>query len=275
MPVFDKYARITPYELLLPREDFASQWFPLIRGEAEERGGSLDDPDAFLLLSETAMALREIREEDDPAEMVQRHGALLFQAFHFWDRGHPLLFLDTEVIRFLVANGPEEGKWNPALPGKAGYVQFPQHMFWAVSGEEEAPESLDGIFWASPDGENVTILVVMGIRKERPGLGVVPLPTLPLSAAAPWASMQVRPEGEDFSTDIPGADLEGLYAIQAGGEAVKLAMRIFWYLDVFPGRVRDEPIGSGMEPPAGDPEPVPESDGPTRTTLPYRRVVLD
>lgn len=276
MPVHDAYARITPYELLLPREGFAEERFPLIRGEAEERGGSVDDPDAFLLLSETAMALREIREEDDAAEMVQRHGALLFQAFHFWEGGQPLMFLDPGVVRFLTENGPAEGGWKPNLPGKAGYVQLPQHMFWAVSSEGGAPESLDGLFWAAPDGEAVTILVVMGIRKDRPGLGVVPLPTLPLAAAAPWASMSVRPEGDDFSASIPGADLEGLYAIEAGGEAVKLAMRIFWYLDVFPGRVRDGvgPVADEELDMGREASPTPETDGPTPTALPYRRVVV-
>ena len=269
MPIHDAYARVTPYELLLPNEDFAEERFPLIRSEAKERGGSLADPDSFLLLSEAAMALREVREEDDAAEMVQRHGALLFQAFHFWEAGHPLLLLDAQVVRFLVENGPEEGAWVPALPGAAGYVQLPQHMFWAASGVGEAPESLDGIFWAAPAGENLTILVVMGIRKDRPGLAVVPLPTLPLAAATPWASMPVRPEGVDFSTDLPGAELEGLYAIEAGGEAVKLAMRIFWYLDVFPGRVGDESR------PSVDPSPAPEPHGPQPSELPYRRVILD
>ena len=255
---------MTPYELLLPSEGFAAERFPLIRSEAEERGGSLNSPDSFLLLSEAAMALREVREDDDGAEMVQRHGALLFQAFHFWEGEHPLLLLDDEVVRFLVENGPEEGTWIPALPGKSGYVQLPQHMVWAVSGEGEAPESLDGLFWAMPDGENLTILVVMGIRKDRPGLGVVSLPTLPLAAAVPWASMPVRPEGVDFSTDLPGAELEGLYAIEAGGEAVKLAMRIFWYLDVFPGRVDDS-----SEPPEA------RDDAPKPSSLPYYRIVVD
>ncbi|MGW8267662.1 MAG: hypothetical protein ACWGSQ_14955, partial [Longimicrobiales bacterium] len=111
MAIHDAYARVTPFELLLPEEGFFEKRFPLIREEAEERGGSLTTPESFLLLSETAMALREIREEDDIPERVRQHGALLFQAFHFWEDGHPLLLLDTDVVRYLVENGPPDGEW--------------------------------------------------------------------------------------------------------------------------------------------------------------------
>jgi hypothetical protein len=290
VPIHDSYARITPFELLVPEEEFPGKRFPLIREEAEGRGGSLDTPESFLLLSETAVALREIRGEDDAPERVQQHGALLFQAFHFWEEGQPLLLLDTEVVRYLVSNGPSAGEWSPALPGRSGYIQLPQHLVWALNEAGELPESLDGIFWAAPDGENVTLLIVMGIRKDRPGLAVVPLPTLPLGAAAHWASMAARPEGEDFSSSLPGAELEGLYAIEAGGEAVKLAMRVFWYLDVFPGRVTDGGVvqesersggGGGDRPgaPAAEPTEVEAGPGiepgPRPSRLPYRRVVLE
>jgi len=261
MPIHDAYARVTPFELLMPKDDFPEERFPLIRQEAEGRGGSVDTPDAFLLLSETAMALREIRGEDDPTEAVTQHGALLFQAFHFWEAGRPLYLLGTEVVRYLVDHGPGPEDWAPSLPGRAGYVQLPQHLFWAVSEEGEPPESLDGLFWSSPDGDTVTLLVVMGMRKDRPGLAVVPLPTLPLDAAAAWASMAVRTEGDDFRSSLPGAELEDLYSIEAGGEAVKLAMRIFWYMGVFPGRVTDGAHAPG-------------EGGPPPSRLAYQRVVL-
>ena len=89
--------------------------------------------------------------------------------------------------------------------------------------------------------------------------------------------MQVRPQGDDFSTTLPGADLEGLYAIEAGGEAVKLAMRIFWYLDVFPGRVRDGELGAGAGVAESDSASGQgrEGDGPVPTALPYRRVFTE
>jgi hypothetical protein len=284
VPIHDAYARITPYEILLPGEGFPGEHFPRIREEADERGGSVDTPESFLLLSEAALALREIRGEDDPPDLVRQHGALLYQAFHFWEAGQQFFLLDVGVTRFLVKTGPEAGAWSPSLPGAAGYLQFPHHLIWALSGDEQLPESVDGIFWSAPDGESLTLLIVMGMRKDRPGLVVVPLPTLPLGAAAPWASMAVRPEGEDFHSSLPGADLEGLYALEAGGEAVKLAMRIFWYMDVFPERVvegmRQGGSGTGGVPGGQIQGRAPEasggdevSRGPPPTALPYRRII--
>jgi hypothetical protein len=273
MPIHDTYARVTPYELILPTEGFPGERFPLIQQEAEERGGSVITPDSFLLLSQAALALREIRGEQDPAEALQQHGALLYHAFHFWDGGETLFLLGTDVLRFLVENGPEAGDWTPSLPGGGGYVQVPQHLVWTGSAGGEGPESLDGLFWAAPDGRNLSLLIATGMRKDRPGLSVIPLPTLPLEAAASWASMNVRAEGQDFESDLPGAEMERLYSIEAGGEAVKLAMRVFWYLDVFPGRVMKgiEPE-AGMEGPGGsDPRPTPS---PRPSRLAYRRVIL-
>jgi hypothetical protein len=141
---------------------------------------------------------------------------------------------------------------------------------WTPGEGEEAPESLDGVFWASPDGENLSLLIVMGIRKDRPGLAVVPLPTLPLLAASPWASLEVREEGADFESSLPGAELEGLYTVASGAEALKLLMRIFWYLDLFPGCVEEREAPGGVGEGEGPPDP---STGPTPSALPYRRVV--
>jgi hypothetical protein len=267
MPVHDSYARTTPFELLLPTEGFAEEWFPKIREEAEGRGGSLQDPESFLLLGEAAMALREIRGEDDPPELMQQHGALLFQAFHFFEAGMPLYLLDTEVVRYVVGKGPGEGEWSPTLPGRAGYLQLPHHLIWTVGGEDEPPESLDGIFWSAPEGDDISLLIVMGIRKDRPGLAVVPLPMLPLTAASPWVSMSARPDGEDFQSSLPGAELEGLYSVASGAEALKLAMRIFWYLDSVPGSLSDG-VGDGEGGEGGS------AEGPKASALPYRRVVV-
>ena len=269
MAIHDKYARTTPFELLLPREDFAREWFPKIREEAKERGGDLGDPDSFLLLGEAAMALREIRGQDDPPESMQQYGALLFHAFHFFEAGMPLYLLGTDVVRLMVGEGSGEGEWNPALPGKAGYLQLPHHLVWTQGTGDDPPESLDGFFWSAPDEEGVTLLIVMGIRKDRPGLAVVPLPTLPLATASPWVSMPARPDGDDFQSSLPGAELEGLYSVASGAEALKLVMRIFRYLDSVPGSAVDHG-GEGQE-------EVPETDspeGPRPSALPYRRVIV-
>jgi hypothetical protein len=262
MPVHDAYARVTPYELMLPELTFADQRFPLIEEEAKERMADLSDPERFALLSEAGAVLRKVRGEEDDPQLIYQLGVLLFHAFHFWKEGLPFYQLTTGVGRYLATSGPESGAWAPSLPGRAGYVQFPQHLFWVPGGEDVTPESLDGFFWSAPERENLSLLIAMGIRRDRPGLSVIPLPTLPLSAAGEWAAMTVRPDGGDFRSSLPGAEIENLYSLEAGAEAVKLAMRVFWYLDVFPASVAEGTRGPD------------DGDGPQSSRLDSRRIVL-
>jgi hypothetical protein len=265
MPVHDEYARVTPYELLLPDPEFADRRFPAILAEAEERNADLGDPERFALLGEAGAVLRALRGEEGDPQRIHQFGILLFHAFHFWREGLPLFHLETGVVRYLAETGPESEGWSASLPGPAGYVQLPQHLFWVPGDEDSAPESVDGFFWSAPDRENVSLLVAMGLRRDRPGISVVPLPTLPVESAGEWASVEVRPGGRDFQSSLPGAELENLYALEAGAEAVKFAMRVFWYLDTFPGTLAAEevPHASGVE------EAI-----PTPTELGVRRIVL-
>jgi hypothetical protein len=268
MPIHDAYARITPFELILPDAGFAEQRFPRVEEEAEKRAVELSDPGSFALLSEVGLLLREIRGEGEEPQLIHQHGALLFHSYHFWKVGHPLFLIDTQVVRYLTESGPKEGLWTPSLPSRAGYVQLPQHLIWARGGEGASPESLDGFFWSAPSDETFSLLVVLGLRRDRPGLTVVPLPIIPLPAAAPWASMQVREEGVDFSSNLPGAELEGLYSLEAGAEVLKLAMRVFWYLDSSSRSL------SGGDPAESVPAESAESgpEGPKASALPFRRV---
>jgi hypothetical protein len=77
--------------------------------------------------------------------------------------------------------------------------------------------------------------------------------------------MAVRPQGEDFRSSMPGAELEGLYAMGSGAEVLKLGMRAFWYLGSHPERVVPE-----------EPGPIPEKgvNAPEASGLPYRRIVV-
>lgn len=263
MPVHDAYARVTPYELTLPDEGYAEKRFPLIREEARSRGLDITAPEGFVMVAEVGAALREIRSPQDDPALIQEYGALLFHAFHFWEAGKPFFLLDGSVVRHLTEPELDMGDWQARVPGPAGYVQLPQHLLWARSSEELPPESLDGFFWTSTGGEQVTVLAAMGMRGDRPGLSIIPLPTLPLIAVGEWAHMHVRDSGEDFSSNLPGSELEGLYSIEAAGELVKLVGRFLWYLDSFPGTV------TGGEPGTAD------GVGPEPSVLEYRRVIRE
>src|SRR4051812_41900308 len=138
MAVHDAYARLTPYELTFPDLGFARAHFDAIRTEAEERGTELRDPTAFVMLASTGQALREIRGTQDDPSLIRQYGLLLYHAYHFCAAGEPLYLVSAVVLRALVAEGPGEPGWIPALDPDAGYAQLPQHLVW-VRGDESAP----------------------------------------------------------------------------------------------------------------------------------------
>lgn len=148
----------------------------------------------------------------------------------------------------------------PALPGPAGYLQLPRHLFWSAG---DPPEPVDGLFWSAGEG-GLSLLVVLGIRPDRPGFSVVTVPTLPPGELGKWAGMDVREDGEDFRTTLPGGDIENLYSLVTAAEAVKLAARAFGYLEANP---------DALEPrePTGPPE---EAEAPPPSELPHHRVTL-
>jgi hypothetical protein len=174
-------------------------------------------------------------EDADPGDL-HRFGPLAYHAISFASAGHPLYVLSTHAARYLVEGAPDG---EPTPPSEAGYVQLPQHLFWTRAGGG-SPESVDGIFWSATPSGRLHALLVTGIRPDRPGLGVVPLPAGPLDEAATWLDLEARVEEEDFATDLPGAELDALYEIRTAGEVFKLLGRFFAHLDASPDAVADE-----------------------------------
>ena len=164
-------------------------------------------------------------------------------------------------MRYLVEVGPRRGDWDPALPGRPDTFNS-LNTSSGSPGEEAPPESLDGFFWSAPDGESLSFLIVMGIRKDRPGLSVVPLPTLPLAAAGEWAAMQVTAGGAGFPV-LPARGRAG-EPLRAGSrsrsrEAGHAGLLVSGCL---PG------IGGGWGPGAGG------GGGPQPSGLDSRRIVV-
>lgn len=260
MPIHEAYARVTPYELSFPDPGWARGRFAAIREEATARGVDAGDATAFVLLATAGSALRELRPEGEPAELIELHGLLLYHAFHFWEAGEEVFLLETAVVRRLV-EAPGPGPWRGAGPGPGGYVQLPQHLVWTGGDEGQPPESLDGFFWTAPPGRGeVSALLSAGIRRDRPGFSVVPLPAAPVGDADAW----LRSEGggePDLRGRMPGAELEGLYQLRTTGEALAFVFRALSFLE---GAARGgEELHSAV------------ADGPPPSRLPYRKVALD
>ncbi len=265
MSAHDAFARLTPYELSFPDLDFARRHFAAIRREAEARGVDLADPSAFVMLAATGQALREIRGPNDDPALIHQYGFLLYHSFHFCAAREPLFLLLTGALRELLDREPEETeRWVPALDPPAGYAQLPQHLVWVRAAAGTPPESLDGFFWSREGPDRFGLLLALGIRADRPGLSVVPLSDLPLAEASEWNRMEMREDGRDFSSSLPGSDLEGLYELRSSGEALKLAARVLRRLE---NAVGIEPASSAA--PEGG---AASGDGPRPSTLHYRRV---
>jgi len=263
----DLWARRTPYEIGIPGRAFAEQTFGAIREEAEARGIDPGDPGAFLLLGEVGRALRELQGEERGGEALQRFGALLYHAFHFHAAGEPLLLLETEASRALVEGTPAAVTvWSGALPSDAGYLQLPRHLFWSAAVGDEPAEPVDGVFWTRVPGEQVSFLVALGVRDDRPGISVMDIPPLRIADAPRWLSEPAREGGEDFRTTLPGGELDRLYSLLTAGEVLKLMARVF-------GSLEARPEGLGPEERAQAAEDAGAASARvTPSVLPFRRI---
>lgn len=274
MRSYDRYARVTPYEMALPGRAFAEERFGLIREEADRRGADVWDPGAFSMLEQAGRAIADIRIEDENPVLFVQYGVILFHAFHFWSAGEPLYLLGTEaahqVTRADLPHGPPDRAF--AAPSRAGYVQLPHYLFWARPEAGGPAEALDGFFWVLTPADRLHLMVASGMRSDRPGLGVMPVPEISGEEASHWAAASVRERGDDFASTLPGG--EELCSIETLGEVVKLAGRLFRQLDRGLLRAGAPTKGGEAAPPATEPahEPGSTSRAPLPSTLPWRLI---
>ena len=260
MSLHDGYARVTPYELAFRGRANADALVEAIEEERSGRGADPEDPHAFVTMGAVGAFVSELEGPDAPPGSIHQYGALAFHGVHFTRAECPLYVLSTHVARYLVS-GATEGVAEPPTP--AGYLQLPQHLFWADAGTG-VPESVDGMFWSATKRGLLHTLMITGMRPDRPGLGVVPLPEAPLQDVGLWLDADVRGDGSDFVSPLPGSDMDGLHSFVAAGEILKLLARFFAYVRTVPGGL--ERVGAPADAPAGDPEP---------SVLPFTRVTLD
>lgn len=259
----DAYARRTPYEMAFPDDGRAEALISTLLEEAEARGVDVGDLSAFEMLSQAGAFVHELQGPEAPPEAIHDYLALLYHAFHFARAGRPVHLVDTAAARHLVGGAPAGAA--PEAPQPAGYVQLPRHLFWVDK------EPVDGFFWTLDTEDRMHLLLATGMRDDRPGVAVVSVPGAPFGEAQRWLVAEVRGDGTDFATTLPGGEIEGLYSLTAAGEALKLVARIFAYEHVAPDAVRAYPP---HEVPAGSAEGATHS-APVPSRLPYVRIGLD
>ncbi|MDE2784023.1 MAG: hypothetical protein OXK77_13775 [Gemmatimonadota bacterium] len=273
MAVHDAYARLTPYELLLPEPDFADRRFPSIGDEAVQQGVDAGNPAAFVMLGAVQGALAELREEDAPPESIHDHGSVLYFAYHLWRTAGVVVLAQQKTLRALLsgdAGTPSPGPkslWANELAGRAGYIQLPQHLVWIEEARNGPPESVDGFFWFGDAHRACHLALVAGMRGDRPGFAVVPVPPQPLDALPGWAAGPAREGGDDFETSLPGAELDGLIGIRTPAEVFKLAALLLRRVVLERSGDCASPARAPESPRAHDASTV--SAGPTPSALPY------
>ena len=263
MTLHDEYARLTPFELAFPDGERLRALGVEVDEEAAARGVDATDPHAFLTLGAVGAVVHRLRGADAPPEAARQYGALVFHAVRFQVAGRPLYVLSASASRHLV-EGPPAGE--ASAPAAAGYLQLPQHLFWAGPVADAPPESVDGMFWAVSGAGSLHVLAVTGVRPDRPGFGAHALPAAPLSDVGAWIRADVREHGEDYASALPGRELDRLYSVETAGELLKLLARFFAYLGAIPH--------AGEEPRTVSEAAAAEGGGPRPSALEFTRVGL-
>ncbi|MDG2282281.1 MAG: hypothetical protein P8L45_04130 [Longimicrobiales bacterium] len=259
MSLHDEYTRTTPWELAFESTDAARQFVAGVSEESEGRGADPEVLEAFLTMGAVDYFIRGLEGAEGKDGALARFGGLAFHAYHFTNAGCPVYLLSVHATRYLVEGAPNGV---PEPPAPSGYLQLPQHLFWAGDGSDESPpESIDGLFWMVTSSGLLHSMLVTGLRPDRPGIGVVPLPPAPLRDAAGWLDLDARGDVADFTASLPGGELDGLYGVSTAGEVFKLLARFFAYAASVPDALAAHEPHKGIE-------------APEASSLPFTRVRL-
>lgn len=256
MSLHDAYARLTPFEIAFPEGREIDGLVEAIREEVSGRGVDPSLPGVFHTLGSVEGFLRALLPPGAAEAARHQYGALVFQAAHFVAAGRPTYLLEAAAVRRLV-DGPPGGE--PRPPSVAGYVQLPQHMVWMSVSDADVPESLDGLFWTIVGDSALHVLPVTAVLAEAASFRTLPLPELPLRDVPRWLTSAMREGGGDFTSSLPGHDLDGLYSVETAGEVLKLVSRFFAHVEA------GAPLHDG-------PRAAQGSRGPRPSSLPYARV---
>jgi hypothetical protein len=216
--------------MLFGGEGLAESRFGAVRDEAREAGVDTERRDRFAQLHAVSELLRDLVPESAEPASLDRYLEILHHCFRFWHGGCRYYAFDEAAVRSIIGDAPDLTDWSPRTDHPALYVEMPRNLCWAAVVEDEPPEPVEGLFVSPRTGRSsgdVDILVVLGIRPNRPGFSVTEL-------AANLEVTSAIAEPDAFTSDIPGADLADLYSLQRSGEVVLLLLRMLWYIETYP-----------------------------------------
>lgn len=225
--------RTTPIHLLFPEGAIDRARFETVRADAEGAGQDPWNPLAVSALPSVASWLSEIRQGGEDPHTVHAYSALVYYAMHAISSDGSLWAVDESVGRSLADDGAGSVEWSEAPPTAAGYLQLPPNVYWVqteAEGGEGFAEPVDGIFWANQD-DGLWVMLAAGLREGRPGFSAIALDRVPSRDTALWADGNMRAEGPDFETTLPGGDLAGFMSLATSGEVLKLLARAWRAID--------------------------------------------
>jgi hypothetical protein len=210
------HVRATPFDLVF--ESAALTSFPAIRTALAASGQDPRDRDAFLMVREVVMLLRELRPEGGLGEGIDHLAALIHHSYLFWEAGSRVAEWPLHLLPALLE--PTRSSEPVAVDPSPFYTQLPEHRVWAQVVPGEPPEPLDGFFqYGEPQQGIRRVLGVLGIHAERPGFSVV-------EAAGPRPQHLLREDHSPlFSSTLPGGSAAGLYSIVGEEELLELGAR--------------------------------------------------
>jgi hypothetical protein len=209
-------SRVTPFELVFGSAGSTS--FPAIREALAQEGRDSRDRDAFLMVREALLLLRELRPDEGLGEGIDQLTALIHHSYLFWESGSITLEVPSELLAALLTHpkAPEEPNGS-----RARYVQVPERRIWAQVIPDQPQEPLDGFFhYPGLEPGQLRMLGVFGMYSDRPGFSVV-------EVAGSRPSPLVRPDRSPlFSSTLPGGVAAGLYSLLGEEELLELGWRI-------------------------------------------------
>ncbi len=252
--------RKSPYEVLFGAEGLTESRFAAICDEAANAGVTSVRRDHFANLNRVRELLGDLVPDLPEPATLDRYLLILHHCYSFWEAGCHHFAFEQAAVRSVITAPPDLSGWLPRTPHPSLYLELPQNLFWAAVVDGEPPEPAEGMFVSlrgARTADEADILLILGIRPDRPGFSVAEL-------EADLTTARGIAEPDAFASDLPGANLARLYSVQRPAEVVMLLLRLLWYIDTYPESV-------GLKP--GSPAAHHEAGGCARATaLDHHRV---
>ena len=211
--------RVDPFDLAFRAA--VDERFATIRAEAEHSRRDVTDRAQFASMRSVQHLLGELEDpaaiERDP-EAAEEYMAVLYAVYRYWAAGCRRVTVVRATLERALDAAPAATL--PEVPSGACYFQLPERWFWGRVGADAPHEPVDGLFVAKGGhGREVSILMVLGLRANRPGFSQVSIRTTPDEVVAAHREARTPP----FAPAMEGGMAAGFRSVTTAAEVLDLA----------------------------------------------------